>query len=211
MLLLPRNLKALADLTAKENPRYAVTGVRVEEEGRDAYRVQATDGRIALVVTGKAEHFELFPRVAALGSAPNSATETVIPAADWRKIFRTVPGPKVTREKPALANVAVVMGDKVATMATFDTQQVYVKRSDPVEGRWPCTRELEPKTAPKECVKVDPSQLRQLLQAIEALADDERRAVTLELRGPEKPVVLRYTNTQGQAATGYLMPLSPKA
>src|SRR5438128_7492809 len=51
-LYLPRNLAPLATVAATENPRYAVTGVRVLDPGDGTYRLKATDGKRLAIVRG---------------------------------------------------------------------------------------------------------------------------------------------------------------
>src|SRR5438094_687406 len=53
MLYLPPCLGSLSALAARENPRYAVTCLRVFEYAEDRCRIEATDGRRLLIVRGQ--------------------------------------------------------------------------------------------------------------------------------------------------------------
>src|SRR5262245_18935294 len=89
-LFIPKSLVRLADLCAGEEGRYALTGVRVIDLEDGRFRLEATDGKRLVIVHGDS----LAPRegapetFAALEPVANSGTQTIVPAADWKRALR---------------------------------------------------------------------------------------------------------------------------
>lgn len=207
--LLPANLGPLAELAGRESQRYSTTGVRLTLCGDNTYRAEVTDGRKAATVTGDCEDADQYPHLEAIASAPDGETRSVVPASDWRAAFKGVGKGKVVRGKPILANVAVVMGKEVTTLASTDLERVQAAQPRNVDGHFPDLASLmdgvdaEPMGS---SVNVDARDLIDLLKAALAVAGDTGR-VTLELRGAGTPVVVR-ARRQGQRFDGLLMPLT---
>ena len=91
MLYLPPCLGSLSALAARENPRYAVTCLRVFEYAEDRYRIEATDGQRLLIVRGQGATDAPFGQ-----PLEDSAHAGLIPAESWRdgfkKLFKKRPG-----------------------------------------------------------------------------------------------------------------------
>ncbi len=90
VILLPKNLEALAPLASKESARYALTGVHVIDQGK-TYIAEATDGKIMGRVEGIKPDDKTYPvkSISGLASAPNTAHDGVIPTADFVAACKT--------------------------------------------------------------------------------------------------------------------------
>lgn len=217
MLLLPKNLEALARLTCKssgDDHRYALECVRVEHQA-DRYTACATNGRVLGLVRGTADSADDYPAVPALTAAPNGQTAALVSRDDWTRAFRTVPMSRRTSAKPILRNVACVMGRGVATLGTTDleTQSVVASHVD-ANRRYPNPADVLPTGEPTLTVTVDPTYLAELLTVAAQYTTDAEAAVTLEFRTKRDrngqtrhaPVVVRAANGT-QEFTGLLVPL----
>lgn len=204
--LLPANLGILSTLCAGSSYRYSMTGVKVKfHEG--TYEAMATDGKYAAIVTGTCEDGTQYPSVAALHSAPNGATEAVVNAPHWKEAFRGIPKGRFAKSKPILANVAVVVGENVTTLATTDLDQDRVSQPRNLEGRFPDVQGVFPKDAPRATICVNPKLLITLLKAAVEFAEEGSERVSIELREATSPVVV--TSEKGdQKFRGILMPLT---
>ena len=92
ILLLPPNVAKIAKVAAtNQHGRFgATTGSPVsKKDGK--YKIEATNGRIAAIITGTADKPEDYPSCPFLEAAPNGATSAVVPAGVWEKGFRDLP------------------------------------------------------------------------------------------------------------------------
>jgi hypothetical protein len=121
-LYLHRNLAALATVAAKENPRYAITGVRVLDPGDGTYRLEATDGKRLAIVRGSSVPEQEYSE---LDTVPAGAEQTVVPREDWQRAFKLAKG---KGREPAVGWAAS------SDPFTF-VSQVQVLSGTPVEGR----------------------------------------------------------------------------
>ncbi len=209
--LLPKNLGAIASLCADENPRWAVERVQLEINPDGSYRAAATDGRVLGIVEGPAPApADEYPAPAALTSAPNGATTAHISSADWTRAFKGLPKGKILRHRPALGNVAVVMGAESVTLATTDGQTETVQTvsaRDESKPRFPAVRDAVPNGPPVAEVKLDAVLLTELLKCAAAFAPDcdgAYRPITVQFHGKGKPLTVRTSNN-GQTFTGLIM------
>lgn len=188
-VFLPKNLGKLADITSV-NSRYALAGVRVIDAG-PLYRCEATDGRRLVIVQGRSLAPDLpDPR---LEEAPDGAVETIVPAADWKKVFQAA------KHTP----VGLAAGDDRVTLVSGGLTVT----ASPVEGRWPPVDNVLPKTGPLLRFRVDPALLAGLLQVAAALVGEEK-SVTLLFYGKDKPLGVMAHNTDGQCLDALIMPQS---
>jgi hypothetical protein len=192
-LYLPRNLAALATVAAKENPRYAVTGVRVLDPDDGTYRLEATDGRRLAIVRGSCLPEQECPE---LQAAPNGATAAVVPRDDWQRAFKLAKGKD--REP--------VVGFAASTDRFTFVSQGQVLTGTPQEGRWPPVDAVLPTRGPLVQFRVDPTLLASLLEVAGALGME---AVEVLYYGKGKPLGLVAHNDAGQFFDGLIMPLSP--
>src|SRR5262245_61654491 len=91
IVLLPANLRPLADLAAKqEQARFgAMYCVRLAEETGGLYRAEATDGRVLGIVRGPSpEGAEVIDP-----DLVGEAAELLVPQQDWREAFKLLPKP----------------------------------------------------------------------------------------------------------------------
>lgn len=192
MIRLPANLAALAMLTRKDHPRYAMNALRVQETN-DGYQVVVTDGRRVAVVTGIGRDDEPTP---ALSQAPSDAWTALVPASEWRRILKT------GKRHP----VACVLAEKVTTFALGGD----VSTVPNVEGRFPNVEDLAAAQRSIIRVQVDPNLLADLL-LVAALFSREHNAgkaqVTLHLRSKDCPLLITTSNAT-QEFQAAIMPLT---
>lgn len=208
--LLPPNLANVAKLCA-ENPRYALSGPRLTLTDT-GYRVDATDGRRLLTVTGDYPDPPAdYPELPALASAPNGAASAIIPTKDWQAAFKMLPKARLTRQRPILGNLAAVIGETVTTFGSTDMESTQAKECRNVEGRYPAVEEIKPPVCqtPTE-VHVDPRMLAELLSVLSDFTDDENKGITLKVYpskpgGYSQPLWVEVEN-RGQKVTACLMP-----
>jgi hypothetical protein len=205
VLLLPPNVAKIASVAAKDqHGRYgATTGIQVSR--RDGkYRIEATNGRVAAIITGTPDQAEDYPTGPFLQAAPNGAASAVVPAGIWSKGFRDLP--KRTAAKPILANLAVVLGKERITLSSTDLETDRAVQPRVVEGRFPEIDRIIPKGKPKATACVSIAELRSLLSVAEAVGS----GVTFEFHDKNGPLVLRARHEDSdQEFLGLAAPIVP--
>jgi len=205
VLLLPPNVAKIASVAAKDqHGRYgATTGIQVSRRD-DKYRIEATNGRVAAIITGTPDQAEDYPTCPFLQAAPNGAASAVVPASIWSKGFRDLP--KRTAAKPILANLAVVLGKERITLSSTDLETDRAVQPRVVEGRFPEIDRIIPKGKPKATACVSIAELRSLLSVAEAVGS----GVTFEFHDKNGPLVLRAKHDDSdQEFLGLAAPIVP--
>jgi hypothetical protein len=194
-LFIPKNLRYLADVTGDPG-RYMLAGVRIIDLQDGRYRLEVTDGRRLLIAHGDS----VAPAVgadetfAALESVANSGADVAIAAEDWKNALKM--GPKKA------SHVGVVINPDVVTLACGEQ----VLKAKPVEGRFPDTAMVLPRTPPIVRFAVSPALLAELLQVFARI--DPEGGVSFLWYGPGKPIGLMARNADNQFLDALLMPLS---
>jgi hypothetical protein len=191
-LYLPHNLAALATVAAKENPRYALAGVRVLDPEDGTYRLEATDGRRLAIVRGGCLPEQDYPE---LDAAPAGAGAVVVGRDEWQRAFKLA---KVKGREPAV-------GFAASTERFTFVSQGQVLTGTPQEGRWPPVDAVLPTRGPLVQFRVDPALRASLLEVVGALGME---GVDVLYYGKGKPVGLVARNDAGQFFDGLIMPLS---
>lgn len=203
ILLLPPNVAKIGNVAARnQHGRYgATTGIQVSKhDGK--YKIEATNGRIAAIITGTPDNPEDYPSGPFLEAAPNGATSAVVPASVWSKGFRDLP--KRNRAKPILGNLAVVLGKERITLSCTDLETDRAVQPRVVEGHFPDTDRVIPKGKPGAIIRVPIDQLRSLLDVAEEIGAE----VTFEIHEGNGPMVLRGKHDESdQEFLGLIMPL----
>jgi hypothetical protein len=192
-VFLPKNVSGLAGIAATEATRYTLSCVRVMECLGGWYRLEATDGRRLAIVQGPSKE----PRVPlpGLDTAPNGASEVLVPVADWKAAF------KQARKEDV---VGLVAGAELVTLATARTTST----CPPGEGRFPPVDQVLPKTLPLVRFTVNPELLAGLCHLAHTL-DPEGNRVEILWYGPDRPIGLMARNDeQQQTLDCLLMPLT---
>jgi hypothetical protein len=190
-----------------------MTGVHVRFDHDGAYEATATNGRYLARVTGMGEDADNYPAPPAVSCAPNSALSAVIPADGWTDAFKSIPKGRKAY-KPILRNIAIVPSWEQSTLATTDGSKESVSTVSNVEGRFPdCGWVLSDSTKgePTASITVSPGLLVHLLKVAQSIAtedDSKAQRITLEIRSPNKPLVVKAEGKDGQQMTGLLMPIS---
>jgi DNA polymerase III sliding clamp (beta) subunit (PCNA family) len=199
-ILLPANLSHVTKCCA--DTRYVLAAVHVVAT-EDGYRVEATDAkRLARVDGSNAGNPSKFPEIPALATAPNGASEALIPAKIFAKACKDVNtrqfGPE---ERRALA---IRLGKEVSTLATIDEDGgSLVRQPRNVEGRFPNTDAVLPTGKPLASIMVDATMLAELLQVAAQFAD--QGYVTIDLFG-KGPARISGKNSS-QSFTGLISPV----
>src|SRR5262249_38953137 len=158
----------LAAVAAKESTKFAMTGVQIEVT-ENAYCAVATDSKRLLMVEGPCVDANEFPELPTITDAPNGGSSALVPAKTWASTFAAAA--KLTRKaakaKPALGNVATVIGKDVVTFGATDLEATAAEQTRQLDGRFPPYREIFPKAAAKMKVIVDAKMLAELLKATE--------------------------------------------
>ncbi len=211
MNLLPNNLGTLANVCAKDNTKYAMNGVHLRVHDDNTYRACSTDTKVGLMVTGPCGVADNYPNIPALESAPNGATESLIPAKSWKNSFAAAKKIK-TGFKPILQSVATVIGEKVTSLASTNLEAVTFEQPRNIEGRFPPLADVIPNAEKaKSTVAIDADKLKDLLTALVPFTCGEYNRIDLEIHGNEKVntmLVLRTKNDQGQEAVALQMVLT---
>ena len=205
-LLLPPNVASLAKLCADENPRYAMTGVKVMAT-RKGYRMEATDGKVLGVLTGPQTRGEEadFPDLPGHTAIGGTALEAVIPA---KALVGAAKMPPAKDSRPVLRNVVLSLGKHMSCFGATDLEVAHNLSTRHVEGRFPPVREVIPTKPPLASANFDPKLLIKLLSVAAEFCPTDSNRVTFELHG-DKPAVVRVHNPYtGQEFTGVIMPLS---
>jgi hypothetical protein len=182
MLLIPRNLAALAEVVTKDRARWASDCVHVRETP-SGYRVEATDGRRLVVVTGPGR----FAGVA------NKRAEALIPAKEWAQALKGFKGDAV----------ALVLGKKAAGFASGEDDAVRVEL---VEGRYPPVDTILPVEPPRARFRLNALLFSKLLKVIAAFTDDDHAVATIEFWDEDKPIWVSASNDNGQLLRAAQMP-----
>ena len=196
MLYLPPSLGALAKLCARENPRYAVTALRVQECSGERYRVEVTDGRRLAIVRGESATRQ-YP---ALADAPDEASEALIPALEWVKAFKAL-AVKPARQEPL--PVGLALGREHFTFANHSQRLT----GAPAEGKWPPCQDVLPKKRALVTVRVDARMLAELLTVASAFCPDDSGGVELHFFGKGAPLGLSAQDSAGTFFDGLLVPI----
>ena len=217
MHLLPTTLAAVADIAEKrENTRYAVTGVHLELKPDGAYRIDATDTKFLLRVTGKAPFpVDECPELPGMKDAPNGACKGLVPATVWRSAFSTAA--KVTKRaastKPILGTVQVKLGKDRATFGCTNLDSSPIESTALVEGRFPPVDQFVPKRR-RFAFRIDGHRLATLMKAMTSVTPDEDEngidfylAGGLGNDGTADRIILERANRDGVEALGLIVPL----
>jgi hypothetical protein len=164
---LPRNLAALARLTA-ENPRYALSCVRLLVPGDTTYRAEATDGKRLVIARGNLD--------VAAGANDLPLGEVLVPAKEWKQGLEM--GGNGKRPAPVGLDQD---GDHTLVFASGGR----TLRVQAAEGRWPPTDEVLPQDVPLAAITFDPKVLGDTLMALAALGLERvKLLVYTKLTGP---------------------------
>jgi hypothetical protein len=200
-ILLPANLSHVTKCCAADT-RYVLAAVRVAQT-ESGYRVEATDSRRLARVDGtNAGDPARFPEIPALTTAPNGASEALIPAKIFAKACKDVNTRLAgSEERRALA---VRLGKEVSTLATIDEDGgSLVRQPRNVEGRFPNTDAVMPTGKPVASLMVDATLLAELLQVAVQFAIDGYVTIDLFAKGPARVT----SKNESQKFTGLIMPV----
>jgi hypothetical protein len=193
MIQIPANLKHLAKIASDPEyvNRHRTDCIRLSVTPT-GYRAEATDGRTAIIVEGRCK----------LGLAPTDLAGGLIPAATLAMALDCVPT-GLARPDHKLAQV--IFGEKGATITVnaVGTVGVFaifaVPAPDPAGNRlpevprFPPIDDVVPKDTPLAVAVFDAKRLASLLAIVAEFENDNGFSkVTLELRGPDTPAVLRW-------------------
>jgi DNA polymerase III sliding clamp (beta) subunit (PCNA family) len=211
--LLPRNVGELARLASRDSGRYTMNGVRIAFDKDGGYKAEATDGKVLGRVTGVCEDAREYPEIPALESAPNGATEGVIPSKALKEACRKVPKGNKIHGQLILGHLAVVLAPNQATFGSTDLDEASSNLTRLVEGKFPPVDDVLPKEKDEVVrIRLNPKLLVELVEVAAAFGDPDTPTIELVVCGKGKkfgkgPLMVRSRH-KGQQFTGLVMPLA---
>lgn len=206
MIFLPKTLSHLIPLTADDNGRFAMSGVRLIEldggpEVGPCFRVEVTDGRRAVIVRAPCEPHELDAHAASMLPVLDPAgVQGIVPADHFLRAIKAVPKPTYQYEP----RLIVSLGQDEVILATHET----VIRTPYLQGRYPDFEAVLPKKPAPVCFKVNPHLLIELLKAAAACCEDAQAPwVEVLYWSDGAPVGIITRGADGLTFDGLLMPL----
>lgn len=202
-LLLPPNLAALAKLTNDRDTNYTLSGVHLIST-ETGYRAEATNAKYLGVVSGVMADPETHGAFPSVANADNGAAEVIVPEAVWTEALKSTPKKQAN---PIERNAVAVIGSDCVTFGTADAGRKRTISTPPLDGRFlDALRVIHDAAKHTQTrVAVDAKLLRELLAVAESFCESGSR-VTIELGGPDRPLIVRSQNPE-QTFTGLLMPL----
>lgn len=198
MIVLPNLVGGIIGCAAKDNPRYAMRGVRVQELAKGRFRLEATDGRVLAIIRGTSHEWPAVvrPKIEDL-PVFDAANEAIVPTELWKDVFK--------RKRDVLL---VTDGKGVAFGCDGAILQGQV-----VEGRYPNIDGVLPKKGrlPRVVVRLDPNLLIRLLQVAASITDSQSPSVDLIIYSPNEPVGVTTRSPLGVTFDGIIMPIVPTA
>lgn len=200
-------LSAVCGCASPEPSRYALMGVRLEEEKGGTSRAIATDGKIMAVVECAAPvKPEDRPLYQGAADAPNGAPAALVPARDLAAALKSCAAPKRS-SVPCLAFPAVVLGENETSVFGTDLEKHSAARLRNLEGSFPAWKEVLPKGKPKATVSLDADRLEQLLAVARAM-NPKMPVVRLDVFGEKDAVrVSAQVKGAGVEFSGLIMPV----
>jgi hypothetical protein len=210
-VLIPANLSSIVGACG-EQARYALASVRVTILDANQYRLDATDGCCAVIVTGEGDPPADFPFVGELAGIDPSVKQVLIPSAIWKKAFASVPKRGM---KPILQNVAMAFGKDDGKLVTTDFETgANVISFRQQEGKFPPIDAVIPNKARKPKIKVRfaPAVMIKALSVADALTRDrvgEVAAVELSIYDQDSAMLLEAVgHSKSQRIQAVVMPVT---
>lgn len=213
-MLIPEKVFPIVVCCAAENPRYAMTAVRLERDAQGSPLAVATDGRRLLVASWHEPSGADYPDIGVRVDQQEGFV-AMIPADAWKEAGKAIgrrPG------SPILSHLLVDESESnPLLLAATDLQSVRRFQPRPEEGRFPNWREviapltMLPKLKGKRKyavkVQVDAKMLAELLTTLSKMLDEGSRGVTLYI--PVNGDLPLQIEAKGGTinALGVLMPL----
>lgn len=203
MIVLPRYVGKIAQAAASaqrgHGSRFSTHGVKVSLRPRGGWRLDATDGRLAVVIQGDA------PDGPKLHSPDEQLLASIVPADDFARAFKEIPTSGWGGRIPAVA--VELLEDSVELRPQGASSPIV---SLPLEGRFPDIDGVIPKGFSPFKVTLGCDLLITLLQIVKAFGKDHDAAPSVEvyLFGPNKPVGFRASHPEGEMLDAILMPLT---
>lgn len=217
MHLLPPTLAKLADMAEDCTGKFALGHVHLRVHADDTFTAEATDTKALLRVSGPcvAPATDYPDSIAGLAAAPNTGTESLVPAAAWKKTFQAARKLTGRRGVPtALQSVAVKIGPTVTTFAATDAVGQQCETVENGAGKFPPIDSILEKMRggkPKVVFAVDPLRLADLLRAVaEVACDQDDMRVEFEVNDPNRAITIRTRprSRDGVRADAVIMPLA---
>jgi hypothetical protein len=202
-VFLPRVAAHVVKAAAKDAHRYAMNGVQILDPGDGTYRLEATDGKRAVILRGYNLDESLVPLIPELHEEESSVG--IVPAADWLEGFKMIPKEKGWRrvEFP----LGIRLGKTTYTMGTSGAQ----RQGGLLEGRFPEIERVLPGNEAKFTIAVNPQLLAELLMIAKHMCGEGNQRVLLHFYGPEVPMGMSFQSGEhgGVFVDALLMPLTP--
>ncbi len=175
MLRLPKLLRALLPMRAREPGRFALHGVLLYIDADGRQHVQATDGRrIAAAVLAREEGDDVEPTATAIVDA-GDLDQLLRLKSKKNEIRVEVKADRKDRTVPA--TVAIEAGDAAASLRVLD-------------GVFPPTDSVWPSGKIESRIAVNPDYLIEALKLCKAASPSEMRCAVLTIYGDKRPMVV---------------------
>lgn len=215
MQLLPANLRHAARFAASNDTRYAVSGLLLESKPDGSYRLDATDTRKAIIVTGTSNPASRMPAIPAIESAPNGGTKSLINAKAFGKFFGKAERVSAKQVKICPPSVQTVIGEKITTLGTINKDGSTAEVMENIEARFPPMDSIFP--TKRDCegaltFRVDAKMLAEMLESLAGFTESDSHAVRFTVRDRNKPIMVEVVkpDIEGQQVKAIIMPLFSK-
>ena len=210
MHLLPAALAPLADIAAKDEGKYAMTGIQLAIADKK-YTAAATDGKRLLYITGPAPEATNYPN-GPIHTAPNGQSLSIVPAKNWKEAFRATVA-LAKRNKGALVGdgVAVSISQDVTSFAAIAKTGNTFDQAKNIEGRFPPYKDIVPPAErARDYIDLDPWYLAGVLSAMDGMnTSEEHRRVRLEIHRNNNVVLRHFNEREKTEMTAVVVGLFP--
>jgi DNA polymerase III sliding clamp (beta) subunit (PCNA family) len=204
MIHLPRNVASVVDACANDSARYTMQAVRLRLLPNNWWRMEATNGRLAVVLQGESQPSAADQRDMPEMRAPEAVLlEALIPPDAIDQAFKILPKDASNGKR----HVGVALGDPTTLLVSGSS----VSATKLMEGRYPDIDSVIPrKGVPLATITLDPDLLINVLRIVSAVCKDGQlgKRVQMHYFGPDKPIGFTADGAEGVMLDAILMPLT---
>lgn len=211
MFVVPFHAAAGAMAAAKEDRRFAVSGVEiVHDTAAGTYSVSSTDCHKLVRVEGRLMSVDPVDVPGELVTAPNGCRKAVVPAKWFTQTANAVRKVADRKQNKRTAGLMVATGDATTTVGGQLWGEVVKDQAENLDGRFPPVAEMLARHERDEgtTVRLDPTLVKQLMAAAEVFHGEDAGWVELTVpRCGTRPVRVE-TKKGDERFRGLVMPLA---
>lgn len=159
MLVLPPNLSAVADVASGETRRYVLGSVHLRRITETEYVVEASDGKIAVKVTGESETRPTKEELPGWSDKEYGESDALISADDWKHVLKENAKRKGV---PSVRNTAIMICPNSVEFVSLDGTRTCMR----VDGIFPDLDAVIPKGEPSLSIKFSAKAMLQIVKCI---------------------------------------------